>query len=103
MRAKPRGTDIVEETVSPSPLVTYYSFLVPVELNETEAHQQGCDDKSNDDPRGQGSRFVLEMLEEHCHTYRLHFSQFENNAHVVSIRYQSLKGGQSECDDSPTQ
>ena len=102
MRAKPRGTDIVEETVSPSPLVTYYSFLVPVELNETEAHQQGCDDKSNDDPRGQGSRFVLEMLIEHCDKYRFYSSQSEKNAHVEAVRYCRLEGCQIEFDISPT-
>src|SRR5947199_8354535 len=96
MRAKPRGTDIVEETVSPSPLVTYYSFVVPVELNETEAHQQGCDDKYNDDARGQGSRFVLEMLVEHCDKHGLHSSQPEKNADVEAIRYRGLEGCQVE-------
>ena len=88
--------------MSPSPLVNHYLFLMPVELYETEAHQQGCDDKTNDDPRGQGSRFVLEMLIEHCDKYRFYSSQSEKNAHVEAVRYCRLEGCQIEFDISPT-
>jgi hypothetical protein len=43
-----------------------------MELYEAEAHQQGCDDKSDDDPGGQGSGFVLEVLIEHFNKYGFH-------------------------------
>jgi len=73
-----------------------------MELYETEAHQQRGDDKSDNDPRRQGSRFVLEMLIEHCDKYRLHSSQSEKNAHVEAIRYCRLEGCQIEFDVSAT-
>src|SRR2546425_11024351 len=83
-------------------LVPCQSFLMPMELYETEAHQQRGDDKSDNDPRRQGSRFVLEMLIEHCDKYRLHSSQSKKNAHVEAVRYCRLEGCQVEFDVSPT-
>src|SRR5260370_7700134 len=100
----PKRTDFVGETVNPSPTIGGdHSFSMPyMQLYETKAHQKRGSNNSNDDPGGQRSRLVLEVLVEHRDEYRLHPSKPEKNTHVVIIRDSCLERRQVEFDVRPT-